>query len=459
MSPPRPQRPPQKASPEGPPRPVTTPVVAIVGRPNVGKSALFNRLIGSRKALVEDIPGTTRDRLYADVEWGEQAFTLVDTGGLEPTGDAGYAPLVKHQVEVALAEADVVLLVVDARDGLTATDLEIADLLRRSSKPLILVANKADNEPRRQAVVQFYELALGDPLPVSAQHGLGLADLMDRLVELLPAVAGEALAAGLRVAIVGRPNVGKSMLVNAILGEERVIVSDEPGTTRDAIDTAFRYLDHDLVLVDTAGIRRRGRIQGGVERHSVLRAQEAIERGDVAFLVIDANEGVTAQDTHIAGYVAEAAKGLVLAINKWDLMPPDADTRKVFLRTAQARLRFVPWATLCLVSAKEGTGVAELLTAGLAAGAAREQRVPTAELNTAMRRTLAAHGPPSVGGRRLKLLYVTQASVRPPTFVFFVNDAALLHFSYRRYLENSIRRTFGFQGTALKLVFRSRSEE
>jgi GTP-binding protein len=434
-------------------------VVAIVGRPNVGKSALFNRLIGSRKALVEDIPGTTRDRLYADVEWGEQAFTLVDTGGLEPTGDAGYATLVRHQVEVALAEADVVLLVVDARDGLTATDLEIADLLRRSSKPLILVANKADNEARRQAMVQFYELALGDPLPVSAQHGLGLADLMDRLVELLPAVAGEAPPVGLRVAIVGRPNVGKSMLVNAILGEERVIVSDEPGTTRDAIDTAFRYLDHDLVLVDTAGIRRRGRIQGGVERHSVLRAQEAIDRGDVAFLVIDANEGVTAQDTHIAGYVAEAAKGLVLAINKWDLMPTDDETRKDFVRTARARLRFVPWATPCLVSAKEGTGIAELLTAGLAAGAARAQRVPTAELNAAMRRALATHGPPSVGGRRLKLLYVTQAAVQPPTFVFFVNDAALLHFSYRRYLENSIRRTFGFEGTALRLIFRGRGEE
>jgi len=454
-----PRRPLTQANGEAAPRLASRPVVAIVGRPNVGKSALFNRLIGSRKALVEDIPGTTRDRLYADVEWGEQAFTLVDTGGLEPTGEVGYAPLVKHQVEVALAEADIVVFVVDARDGLTATDLEIADLLRRSAKPLILAANKADNEARRQAVVQFYELALGDPLPMSAHHGLGLADLLDRLAELLPAAAGEAPAAGLRFAIVGRPNVGKSMLLNTILGQERVIVSDEPGTTRDAIDTAFRYLDRDLVLIDTAGIRRRGRIQGGLERHSVLRAQEAIDRGDVAFLVTDATEGITAQDDHIAGYVAEAAKGLVMVINKWDLMPPDNETRKVFIRTAQARLRFVPWAALCLVSAKEGTGIAELLAAGLAAGAAREQRVPTAELNATMRRALATHGPPSVRGRRLKLLYVTQATIRPPTFVFFVNDAALLHFSYRRYLENSIRRAFGFQGTALKLIFRSRSEE
>ena len=456
------RRPPRllpQASAEAARPPLRLPVAAIVGRPNVGKSALFNRLIGSRQALVEDIPGTTRDRLYADVEWGEQAFTLVDTGGLEPTGEAGYAPLVKHQVEMALAEADVVLLVVDARDGLTATDLEIADLLRRSAKPLILVANKADNEARRQACVQFYELALGDPLPVSAQHGVGLADLMDRLAQLLPEAPGEVSAIGLRLAIVGRPNVGKSMLLNAILGQERVIVSAEPGTTRDAIDTAFRYLDRDLVLVDTAGIRRRGRIQGGLERHSVLRAEQAIDRADVALLVIDATEGVTAQDAHITGYVAEAAKGLVVAVNKWDLVPADDEPRKDFVRAARARLRFVPWAALCLVSAKERTGIDELLAAGVSAGAAREQRVPTAELNVSMRRALAGHGPPSVRGRRLKLLYITQAAVRPPTFVFFVNDAALLHFSYRRYLENSIRRAFGFQGTALRLIFRSRSEE
>ncbi len=456
MCPPRPL---SQASGETAPRPAARPVVAIVGRPNVGKSALFNRLIGSRKALVEDIPGTTRDRLYADVEWGAHTFTLVDTGGLEPSGGVGYAPLVKHQVEVALAEADIVLFLVDTRDGLTATDLEIADLLRRSAKPLILVANKADNEARRQAAVQFYELALGDPLPVSAHHALGLADLLDRVAELLPAVAGEAPVAGLRLAIVGRPNVGKSMLLNAILGQERVIVSDEPGTTRDAIDTAFRYLEHDLVLVDTAGIRRRGRIQGGLERHSVIRAQEAIDRSDVVFLVIDAAEGIAAQDTHIAGYVADAAKGLVVAINKWDLMPSDGETRRTFLRTAQARLRFAPWTTLCLVSAKEGTGIGELLKAGLEGGAARQRRVPTAELNAALRRAMAAHGPPSVRGRRLKLLYVTQAAIGPPTFVFFVNDAALLHFSYRRYLENSVRRAFGFQGTAVKLIFRGRSEE
>jgi GTP-binding protein len=437
---------------------VQKPLVAIVGRPNVGKSALFNRLIGSRKALVEDIPGTTRDRLYANVEWGEQVFTLVDTGGLDPSGEEGYTPLVKRQVEVALAEADVIVLVVDARDGPTATDLEIADLLRRAGKPLVLAANKADNEARRAAAVEFYELALGDPLPVSAYHGLGLAELMDRLVVLLPGGAAAAIPAGLRLAIVGRPNVGKSLLLNGILGQERVIVSEEPGTTRDAIDIAFRYKEQDLVLVDTAGIRRRGRIQSGVEKHSVLRAQEAIDRGDVALLVTDASDGITAQDTHIAGYVAEAVKGLVVAINKWDLMPGDGETQAAFAKAVQARLRFSPWAPLCFVSAKEGTGIDELLDAALAAGAARDQRVATAELNAAMRKAVAAHGPPSVQGRRLKLLYVTQARTRPPTFVFFVNDPALIHFSYRRYLENSIRKAFGFQGTALKLIFRGRGE-
>ncbi len=434
------------------------PLAAIVGRPNVGKSALFNRLIGSRKALVEDIPGTTRDRLYADVEWGEQVFTLIDTGGLDPSGEEGYIPLVKRQVEVALAEADVIVLVVDAHDGLTAIDLEIADLLRRAGKPLVLVANKADNEARREAAVQFYELALGDPIPVSAYHGLGLPELMDSLVLLLPAGAVAAVPAGLRLAILGRPNVGKSLLLNAILGQERVIVSEEPGTTRDAIDIAFRYQKRELVLVDTAGIRRRGRIQAGVEKHSVLRAQQAIDRGDVALLVTDASDGITAQDTHIAGYVAEAVKGLVVGINKWDLMPDDGETRAAFAKAARARLRFLPWAPLCFISAKEDTGIDELLDAALAAGAAREQRVATAELNVAMRKAVAAHGPPSVQGQRLKLLYVTQAQTRPPTFVFFVNDPSLLHFSYRRYLENSIRKAFGFQGTAVKLIFRRRAE-
>ena len=434
------------------------PLVAIVGRPNVGKSALFNRLIGSRKALVEDIAGTTRDRLYADVEWGERVFTLIDTGGLEPSGEEGYTPLVKRQVEVALAEADVIVLVVDARDGATATDLEISDLLRRAGKPLVLVANKADNEARRQEAVQFYELALGDPIPVSAHHGLGLPELMDRLVLLLPVGAAAAVPAGLRLAIIGRPNVGKSLLLNAILGQERVIVSEEAGTTRDAIDTTFRYQEQDLVLVDTAGIRRRGHIQGGVEKHSVLRAQQAIDRSDVALLVTDASDGITAQDAHIAGYVAEAVKGLAVAINKWDLMPSDSETRAAFVKAARARLRFLPWARLCFVSAKEGTGIDELLDAGLAAGAARGQRVATAELNAAMRKAVAAHGPPSVQGQRLKLLYVTQAQTRPPTFVFFVTDPSLLHFSSRRYLENFIRKAFGFQGTAVKLIFRGRGE-
>ncbi len=435
------------------------PLVAIVGRPNVGKSALFNRLIGFRKALVEDIPGTTRDRLYADVEWGGQAFSLVDTGGLDPVDDEGYAPLVRQQIETALAEADVIIFVVDGRDGITATDLEIADLLRRAEKPALLAANKADNEERREGTVQFYELGVGDPIPVSAYHGLGLWELMDEVISLLPAAGTEgAVVQGLRLAIVGRPNVGKSMLVNAILGEERVIVSEEPGTTRDAIDTPLRYQDQDLVLVDTAGIRRRGRIKWGVEKHSVLRAQEAIDRAHVVLLVTDATDGITAQDAHIAGYVVDAMKGLVVVVNKWDLMPPSDAGRKLFERRARAHLRFVSWAALRFISAKEGTGIDAVLAEALAAGEARGRRVATAGLNAVMRRAMATHGPPSVRGRRLKLLYVTQAMVRPPTFVFFVNDASLLHFSYRRYLMNSLRNAFDFRGTALRLIFRSRSE-
>ncbi len=436
------------------------PVVAIVGRPNVGKSTLFNRLLGGRKALVEDIPGTTRDRLYADVEWGDRAFTLVDTGGLDPTSDETFATLIRRQVEVALAEADVVLFVVDAAQGLTATDMEIAAMLRRTGRPLLLVANKADSGRRQQGVVQFYELGLGEPIAVSAYHDLGLEDLRRALADLLPRVeAGVAPPAELALAIVGRPNVGKSMLLNAILGQERVVVSEVPGTTRDAIDTPLEYGGHRLLLIDTAGIRRRGRIAPGLERHSVQRAQQAIRRCDVALLVIDASEGVTAQDTHIAGLVLEECKGLIVVANKWDLMPDTEEARQRFAAQALERLRFVPWAPLAFVSAKTGLNLEGLLDLALEVGEKRSQRVPTARLNAAIREAVARHPPPPVGKRQFKLYYVTQAEVRPPTFVFFCNDPNLLHFSYRRYLENAIRRSFDFEGTAIRMVFRGRDED
>lgn len=435
------------------------PVVAIVGRPNVGKSTLFNRLTGGRKALVEDIPGTTRDRLYADVEWGDRAFTLVDTGGLEPTSEEPFSVLVRRQVEVALAEADVVVFVVDASQGPTITDMEIAEMLRRTGSPVLLVANKADNDRRQQAALQFYELGLGEPIAISAYHDLGVDELRRALAALLP--PAEALAAApaeLALAIVGRPNVGKSMLLNAILGQERVVVSEVPGTTRDAIDTPLEYQGHRLLLIDTAGIRRRGRIAPGLERHSVQRAQQAIRRCDVALLVIDAAEGVTAQDTHIAGLVLEEYKGLVIVVNKWDLMPDTDEQRRRFAAHALERLKFVPWAPLAFVSAKTGLNLEGLLELALEVGEKRSQRVPTARLNAAIREAMARHPPPPSGKRQFKLYYVTQAEVRPPTFVFFCNDPDLLHFSYRRYLENAIRRAFDFEGTAIKMVFRGRSE-
>jgi GTP-binding protein len=439
--------------------PVATarPVVAIVGRPNVGKSTLFNRLAGGRRALVEDIPGTTRDRLYAEVEWPDRAFTLVDTGGLEPTSEEPLTSLIRRQVEVALAEADVLVFVVDAKEGLTATDFEVADLLRRMGKPVLLVANKVDNERREAEVAQFYELGLGDPILVSAYHDLGLERLRAALRELLPPMeAGEAPPQELAIAIVGRPNVGKSMLLNAILGQERVVVSELPGTTRDAIDTPLEYRGRRLLLIDTAGIRRRGRVLPGLERHSVQRAQQAIRRADVVLLVLDATEGVTAQDTHIAGLALAEHKGLVLVLNKWDLMEDTERNRERYARQVMSRFRFVPWAPIAFVSARTGLNVEGLLELALEVGDNRSLRVPTHQLNQVVREAMSRHPPPSRGRQQFKVLYVTQPEVRPPTFVFFCNDPGLLHFSYQRYLENVIRQHFGFEGTAIKLVFRGR---
>jgi GTP-binding protein len=439
----------------------TAPVVAIVGRPNVGKSALFNRMVRGRVALVEDIPGTTRDRLYGNVEWQGRVFRLVDTGGLDLEARGSLSAQVRRQVQAAVDEAQVILFVVDSREGVTAGDLEVADVLRRTAKPVLMLANKAESRARREAAVEFYELGLGEPLPVSAHHGTGVADVMDLLVDILPPVArlwrGEE-AEALRIAIVGRPNVGKSMLLNAILGEERVIVSEMPGTTRDSIDTPFEYEGLRLVLVDTAGIRRRGHIERGLEKHAVLRAQRAVERADVALLVLEAPQGVTAQDAHIAGYVAEAFCGLVLVANKWDLVGGDGSNRREFERFARQRLRFASWAPLCFVSAKERTGLPALLEQTIHVGQERRRRIPTAALNALVERATAERPPPISGSRRLNIFYVTQAESAPPTFVFFVNDAALVHFSYRRHLEKVLRKAYGFQGSPLRLVFRSRVE-
>ena len=433
------------------------PVVAVVGRPNVGKSTLFNRLVGARQAIVEEIAGTTRDRLYGEAEWKDQAFIVVDTGGLEPGAEEGYSALIREQVEMALAEADVVLFVVDAVSGLTPVDTEIGEMLRRGDRPVILLANKADNEARQAAALEFYELGLGDPMPVSAYHGLGVREVLERLMEILPPIATGAALAQLRLAIVGRPNVGKSSIINAILGQERVIVSDVPGTTRDAVDTPFLYKDHPVVLVDTAGIRRPGKVERGVEKYSVMRAREAIMRCDIAILVIDGSEKLAAQDLHIAGHVADAYKGMIVAVNKWDLLEDTDDNRIDFAKRILGRLRFTPWAPLAFLSAKTGLNVEGLLDLALDVAENRGTRIQTSEVNSVLREAVAAHPPPSPSKRPIRIKFATQAEVNPPTFVFFTNDASLLHFSYRRYLENALRRRFGFEGTAIKLVFRSRS--
>lgn len=433
------------------------PIIAIVGRPNVGKSTLFNRLMGSRTAIVMDEPGTTRDRVYGDVDWDGTLLTIVDTGGLDPHSSGDLAQEVQQQARLALEEADAILFLVDAQTAVTPLDEEVADLMRRQRRPLLLVANKVEGRTQEANVAEFHTLGLGDPITISAYHGSGIADLMERLLDLLPPQPIlPATEPGTQVAIIGRPNVGKSLLVNAILGQERVLVSPIPGTTRDAIDTPFRYQGAAFTLIDTAGIRRSGRVDRGVERFSVLRALRAVARCDVAVLVLDASEGITSQDTHIAGYAKESYKGLVVAVNKWDLAKELEAERQTFASLVSSRLLFFPHAPVVFASAKLRQGIPELLNAIMKVQLARDTRVPTPAVNQCIRQALQSHQPASVHGRQLKVFYVTQPEVSPPTFVFFVNDPALLHFSYQRYLENRLREAFGFEGAALRLIFKSR---
>ncbi len=443
------------------------PLVAIVGRPNVGKSTLFNRIVGAPLAIVEAVPGTTRDRLYADSSWNGRAFTLVDTGGLDPATTDDIARRVKAQAELAIAEADVIVFLVDGKEGLTATDRDIAEVLRRARKPILLAVNKAESETRRLDSVEFYELGLGDPWPISALQGSNVADLLDEVVAHFPAGEVEETPALVRLAIVGRPNVGKSSLLNAMLGEERAIVHEAPGTTRDAIDTVIEDARGRIVLIDTAGIRRRGRIERGIEKYSVLRALRAIDRADVVLLVMDGLDGVAAQDTHIAGYVREAYKGLVAVVNKWDLVRERARAEKLrgdtltqeYTAVVREALNFMDYVPVLFVSAKTGQRVPQVLETALAVQAERGRRIATSELNQAVQEAMARHAPPSERGRALKVYYTTQATTAPPTFVFFVNNPQLLHFSYERYLENQLRAAFGFSGTPIKLVFRPREKD
>jgi GTP-binding protein len=431
----------------------------------VGKSALFNRLTGERRAIVEEIPGTTRDRLVGEVEWRNRAFDVIDTGGLaEPTslqGSGAYMDAIRSQVEAAVEDATLLLFVVDTKDGSTSADHEVAEMLRRSGKPFILVANKADNQRRSAAASEFYELGLGEPQPVSAINGDGVGELLDLISELipdLPQADEEEAPKGLRVAIIGRPNVGKSALVNALLGQERVIVSDIAGTTRDAIDTPFEYEGEQITLIDTAGIRRPGRIEGSIEHYSVLRSREAVKRADVAVVVFDAPMRLRAQDLHIMSIALEESTGLVMCANKWDLIKETWDEEK-FRNGMRRRLRFATWTPIVVVSALERTGLDELMGEVRAAGEERKRRVQTSELNAIVRGALARRPPTLTGRKRLKLLYVTQARTEPPTFVFFVNDASLVSPTYKRYLENALRRFFGFRAVGLKLIFRTRGED
>jgi GTP-binding protein len=463
------------------------PLVAIVGRPNVGKSTFFNRMIGERVAIVEDLPGTTRDRIYGDTDWNGREFTLIDTGGLElgsdiPVGQVGLdgqpgdiMKRVRAQAELAIDEADVIIFMVDAQAGINAADEEVADLLRRTQKPVILTANKSDNARLRQDVVEFYTLGIGEPVTISSTQGTGTGDLLDLIVDALPPeqeeYEGEEDEEVTRIAIVGRPNVGKSSLLNAILGFQRAIVSEVPGTTRDAIDIEFEYKDKNLVLIDTAGIRRRGRVGPGIEKYSVLRSSRAIDRCDVAVVVIDASEGLSAQDTHIAGEIQEKAKGVVVIVNKWDLAqvqrreeregiyphPGDEiESAERYRKILAEGLKFIPYAPIVFASAKTGYHVQSLLDTVLNIAEMRYLRIPTSRLNEVVQEAVRRHNPTVFKGKVMKIYYATQTQVNPPTFVFFVNNPLALHFSYERYLENQLRYAFSFKGTGIRLQFRAR---
>ncbi len=432
-------------------------IVAIVGRPNVGKSTLFNRLIGQRLAIVEDIPGITRDRLYGDTEWTGHHFTLIDTGGIEIEGNTDISVQTRKQAEIAIAEADLILFLTDGKQGLQADDHEIAEYLRKSKKPVLLVVNKIDNVAMVQQIYDFYELGLGDPLEISAVNGLNIGDLLDAIVEAIPSqTMDEVEDDSIKISFIGRPNVGKSSLINSILGEERVIVSNVPGTTRDAIDTLFEWQEQKYTLIDTAGMRRKSKIYENVERFSVLRALRAVDRSDVVMMVLDAVEGVTEQDQRIAGYAHEKGRGMILVVNKWDLVEKDSKTADQMAKKIKDDLIFVSYAPVVFVSALTGQRIPRLLELVNYVSEQQNMRLQTSSINDLLQEAMRMNPPPNVSGRKLKIYYVSQVAVKPPVFVFFANDPELAHFSYIRYLENQIRATYGFEGTPIKLTFRAR---
>ncbi|MEK7312419.1 MAG: ribosome biogenesis GTPase Der [Chloroflexota bacterium] len=454
------------------------PLIAVVGRPNVGKSTFFNRLIGEPRAVVDDIPGTTRDRQFAESVWNGVAFDVVDTGGIEVVShepgakplsvdSADFIPEIRAQAELAITEADAVIFMTDATAGPTAADHEVADILRRHQKvvngqprpPVFLVVNKGDNPARRDEAYGFYELGMGDPYAISAMHGVGTGDLLDAVIAALPKEEEVETDESVKIAIVGRPNVGKSSLLNRLLGEERAIVSPIPGTTRDAIDTQLTYEGMEVTLIDTAGIRRRGHINVGVEKYSVLRTLRAIDRADVVLLLIDAIEGIAAQDAHIAGMVIDKNRSVVVVVNKWDAVEKDTYTMNNFTEKVRQDLHFLDYVPILFISAKTGQRVDQVLPTALRVQEERLVRIPTSELNRIVRDAMDKHQPSFKSGRRLKLLYVSQVDTDPPTFLFHVNDPKLVHFTYRRFLENQIRERYAFLGTPIRLSFRARSEK
>lgn len=439
---------------------MSKPIVAIVGRPNVGKSTLFNVLAGEQISIVKDTPGVTRDRIYADVNWLNHYFTLIDTGGIEPESNDVLLKFMREQAEIAIETADVIMFLVDVRQGLVDADFKVADMLRRSRKPIVLVVNKVDNFDKFMPdVYEFYNLGLGDPRPISASSRLGLGDMLDEVVEHFPDGAEEEEEDERpRIAIIGRPNAGKSSIINKLLGEERVIVSDIAGTTRDAIDTEVRRNGHEYVFIDTAGLRRKSKIKEDIERYSIIRTVSAVERCDVAILVIDASEGVTEQDAKIAGIAHERGKGMIIAVNKWDLIEKNDKTIYKFTEDIRDVLSFMPYAEMIFISAKTGQRLPKLFETIDAVIQNHALRIATGVLNEIVSEAVAMQQPPSDKGKRLKIYYVTQVAVKPPTFVVFVNDKELMHFSYTRYLENRIRDTFGFRGTPLKFIIRERKE-
>ena len=436
------------------------PIVAIVGRPNVGKSTLFNRIAGERISIVEDTPGVTRDRIYADAEWLDHHFTLIDTGGLEPDSDDMMLKHMYSQAEIAISSADVILFVVDVRTGMTDMDMQVANILRKADKPVVLAVNKVDDLAKYgMQVYEFYSLGLGDPFGVSGGQMIGLGDLLDEVVKHFPADKDDSAEDdSIKVAIIGKPNVGKSSLVNRILGENRVMVSDVAGTTRDAIDSEYELNGQKYVFIDTAGMRRKAKIKESIEKYSIIRAVAAVERADVCILMINAVEGITEQDTKVAGIAHEAGKAVIIAVNKWDLIEKDNHTMNKFLKDIDTEFKYLSYAPRIFISAATGQRVTKLFELITMVSENNSRRIATGMLNDVLIEAMAMNQPPAEKGKQLRIYYMTQVSVKPPTFVLFVNDTELLHFSYKRYLENQLRDAFGFVGTPIHFIARNRKE-